>query len=164
MYISSLLPLLSGVINVCVYPCIPTCRLPHHLLIPHPPLVYMLSSLFLYIPTLFASCCAVLINTSRLPLVARTQTKEGGTWNYLRLCLHVILMGGRLKWLYAITGLTAHFTCGLMSGLVNCKHRKECGHTWHWMSLLRPDFVNQHKLKLKLQSMLRRVWNNYEVV
>ena len=30
------------------------------------------------------------------------------------------------------------FTCGLMSDLVICKHRKESVCTWHWMSLLRP--------------------------
>ena len=30
----------------------------------------------------------------------------------------------RLKWLYAITRLTAHFMCGLMSDLVICKFRK----------------------------------------
>ena len=33
------------------------------------------------------------------------------------------------KWPFAITRLTAHCTCGLMSDLVICKHRKEYSHT-----------------------------------
>ena len=47
-----------------------------------------------------------------------------------------------------ITRLTAHFMCGLMSDLLICTFNKKYGHTWHWMSLLRPDVINQHKLNL----------------
>ena len=43
----------------------------------------------------------------------------------------------------AITKLTVHFTCGVMSALVICKQRKECGHTWHPMYLLRPCVLKQ---------------------
>ena len=46
---------------------------------------------------------------------------------------------------YAITRLTTHITCDLMSDLVICKHRKEYGLTWHRMSLLRPDVIEQNK-------------------
>ena len=53
---------------------------------------------------------------------------------------------GRWKWhIYANTRLTAHFMCGLMSDLVICKFRKKYSHTWHWMSLLRPGVIKQHK-------------------
>ena len=45
----------------------------------------------------------------------------------------------------AIPRLTAHFMCGLMSDLVVCKPWKEYGHTCHWMSLLRPCVIKQHK-------------------
>ena len=38
-----------------------------------------------------------------------------------------------------------HFTFGLMSALVNCKLRKEYGHTWRWISLLKPGVTYQHK-------------------
>ena len=41
-------------------------------------------------------------------------------------------------------GLTAHVTCGLMSVLI-CELRKEDGHTWHRMSILKPDVIKQHK-------------------
>ena len=37
--------------------------------------------------------------------------------------------------------LTTHYICGLISDLVICKHREEYGHTWHWMSLLRPSVL-----------------------
>ena len=43
------------------------------------------------------------------------------------------------KWISAITRLTVHYTCDLMSDVVICKHRIECGHTWHWLSLLKPS-------------------------
>ena len=51
------------------------------------------------------------------------------------------------KWIRhsAITRLTAHFTCGLVSALVLYKQRKEYSHTWHWMSLLRSGVTIQHK-------------------
>ena len=54
----------------------------------------------------------------------------------------------KIKWMWssAIIKLTAHFMCGLMSDLVTCKHRKEYGYTWHWMSFLRPGVIKQHKL------------------
>ena len=42
------------------------------------------------------------------------------------------------KWLSPITRSTAHFTSGLLSDLVICKHWIEYGHTWLWMLLLRP--------------------------
>ena len=48
---------------------------------------------------------------------------------------------GRLKWPYAITRLTVHFTCGLMYALVICMQRKEYGvhdnkhPDWDWVSL-----------------------------
>ena len=61
-------------------------------------------------------------------------------------------IGGRLKWSYAITRLTAHFMHGLMFDLVICKFRKKVckfGHTWHRMSLLIPDVVKQSKPKPK---------------
>ena len=35
----------------------------------------------------------------------------------------------KIKWPSAITMLTTHFMCGLMSDLVICKHRKENSHT-----------------------------------
>ena len=34
-----------------------------------------------------------------------------------------------VKWSSVITRLTTHCTCGLMSDLVICKHRKEYGRT-----------------------------------
>ena len=37
-----------------------------------------------------------------------------------------------------------------MSVLVICKHRKEYGHTWHQLSLLRPNIIKQHKNKINL--------------
>ena len=41
------------------------------------------------------------------------------------VCLSLITNPrGRLKWPYAVTRLTAHFMCGLMSDLVICKFRK----------------------------------------
>ena len=51
----------------------------------------------------------------------------------------------KIKWPPAITRLTVHFTCGLMSDLLISKHRKKYGHTWHWVSLLRPGVTSQHK-------------------
>ena len=50
-----------------------------------------------------------------------------------------------MKWESAITRLTVHYICGLVSDLVICKHREECGHTWHGMSFLRPGVIKQHK-------------------
>ena len=44
-----------------------------------------------------------------------------------------------------MTMLTAHITCGLMSNLVMCKHRKKYDHTWHPMSLLEPSITKQKK-------------------
>ena len=35
------------------------------------------------------------------------------------------------KWPSAVTRLTAHLTCGLMSDLEICKHGNEYGHTLH---------------------------------
>ena len=55
---------------------------------------------------------------------------------------------GRFKWPYAITRLTAHFTCGLMSDLVICKFRKsiiihdtECRY-WDQVSLNNKPLIN----------------------
>ena len=50
----------------------------------------------------------------------------------------------KIKFPSAITRLTAHFTCDLMSALVIYNHRKD-GYTWHWMSFLRPGGIKQHK-------------------
>ena len=47
------------------------------------------------------------------------------------------------------------FTCILESQVVICMQRQECGHTWHWMSSLRPDVIKQCKLKL-----IRKSWRN----
>ena len=46
----------------------------------------------------------------------------------------------------AIARLRAHFAYGLMGlpWLFESKE-KECGHTWHWISLLRPGVIKQHK-------------------
>ena len=44
---------------------------------------------------------------------------------------------GRLKWPSTIPWLAAHFTRGLMPDVEICKHRKEYGHAWHWISFLR---------------------------
>ena len=52
----------------------------------------------------------------------------------------------------AVTLMTAHFTCGLMSGLVICKHTKEYGHPGHEMSLLRSGVIEQHKHNFSLGS------------
>ena len=38
----------------------------------------------------------------------------------------------------------------MMSDLMACKLRKDYGHTWHWMSLLKPGIIKQYKLKIKL--------------
>ena len=51
---------------------------------------------------------------------------------------------GRLKWLSTIIRLTAYFTCGLVPDLGLCRHTKECGYTWPWMSILRLGFIEQH--------------------
>ena len=52
---------------------------------------------------------------------------------------------GRLKWSYAVTRLTAHFMCGLVSYMVTCKFRKkvvihdtECPY-WDQVSLKNPN-------------------------
>ena len=55
---------------------------------------------------------------------------------------------GRLKWPSAIARLTVPNT-SLMSALVICKLRKDCGYTWHWMSLLRPGNIKQHRTLFK---------------
>ena len=70
---------------------------------------------------------------------------------------------GKLKWPCAITRLTAHFMCGLMSDLVICKFRKY-GHTWHRMSLLRPGVIKQHKTKPLLPNSILRMWCDREQV
>ena len=46
-----------------------------------------------------------------------------------------------------VTRLTAQCTCGLMSDLEIDKPRKEYGQTWHWMSLLRPGGIKQHRTR-----------------
>ena len=43
-----------------------------------------------------------------------------------------------------IFSLAVQLTCDLMSPLVIYTQR-ECGHTWHWMSLLRPGVIKKHK-------------------
>ena len=53
----------------------------------------------------------------------------------------------------AITRLTDNFKCDLMSDLVICKHRKEYGHTQHWMSLLTPDVIKQQKTQKLSQTL-----------
>ena len=63
----------------------------------------------------------------------------------------------KIKLIPAITRLTSHFTCGLMSDFVNCKHTIECGHTWLWMSLLRAGVIKQ-QIRLKLILYLSIVW------
>ena len=65
---------------------------------------------------------------------------------------------GRL-WPPAITRLTAHFTCGLVSDLVMCKQRYDNGYAKCRMSLLRK--VKQHKLKLKVWTAGRRWFHMY---
>ena len=67
----------------------------------------------------------------------------------------------KFKWLSAVTSLlsagwqpTVRAVFGLMSDLVICKHRNEYGHTWHWMSLLRPGVIKQHRTK-------RNHWQKY---
>ena len=41
----------------------------------------------------------------------------------------------------------SHFTCGLMSDLEMCRYwKKEYGHAWHTISLLRPGVIKRHKL------------------
>ena len=58
-----------------------------------------------------------------------------------------------LKCPSAITKLTAHFTCGVMFHLAICKHRKEYGHVWHRMSVLRLGVVKQHKTQTQTYSV-----------
>ena len=53
---------------------------------------------------------------------------------------------GRLKWPSVITRLTAQFMCVLMCAVVMYQHRKEYGHTWHWMSLFTEVFSNNAKV------------------
>ena len=43
-----------------------------------------------------------------------------------------------------------HQACGLMSDLVICKHRIQCGHTWYRMSSLRSGVIKWHKTQLSL--------------
>ena len=40
-----------------------------------------------------------------------------------------------------------------MSDLVICKHRKEYGHTWHRISLLKPGVIKNGKFKLLQRDM-----------
>ena len=54
----------------------------------------------------------------------------------------------KINWPSVVTRLTAHVTCGLMSDLIFCKHRKEYNYTWHRMSLLRLGVIKQHKPNL----------------
>ena len=61
----------------------------------------------------------------------------------------------KIKWSSAITRLTAHFVCGLMSDLVICKRWKGYGHTWHQIPLLKPGVVKQHKTQTPLP---RQIW------
>ena len=64
--------------------------------------------------------------------------------------IHTTQPPEEVKWPSAISRLAALYICGLMSGLVICKDRKEYGHTWHWMSYLRPGVIKQHKLLTSL--------------
>ena len=77
-------------------------------------------------------------------------------WYHLKKCLCISpfspieqfgfhKLAERFKLSLVITRLTAHFTCGLMSDLVICKCRKEYGHEWHQMSLLRPAVIKNKK-------------------
>ena len=59
----------------------------------------------------------------------------------------------KIKLPSAIIKLTAHFTCSLMSTLMICKYRKEYGHAWHWMSILRPG-VSTHKTQTLCRTLL----------
>ena len=52
---------------------------------------------------------------------------------------------GMIKWLSAITRLTAHFTCGVMFDLVICKQRKRYSRTSYRISLLRLGVMKQLK-------------------
>ena len=60
-------------------------------------------------------------------------------WN--KICLNQ-------NWSGHLQSQLACIICCLMSDLVNCKYRKEYGYTWHWMSLLRPSVIKQHKILL----------------
>ena len=67
------------------------------------------------------------------------------------VCTHTN-SSGVLKWPSAITRLSTHFTCGLMSDwwFANIQY----GHTWHWMSIyiiLRPSIF---KKALPMYSLL----------
>ena len=53
---------------------------------------------------------------------------------------------GRLKWPYAITRVTVHLQPHVWSGGLQVE--KKFGRTWHWMSLLRPGLIKQHKPNL----------------
>ena len=64
---------------------------------------------------------------------------------------------GEIKWSSAITRLTAHLICDLMSHLVICEQWKEYGHTWHWMSLQRPGVNKWHKLKTSIYIHIKHV-------
>ena len=66
----------------------------------------------------------------------------------------------KIKWPSAISRLTAHFACGLMSDLGIRKHRKEYGHLWYWMSSLRPGVIKQHTLRThaSVNSFLPHAW------
>ena len=72
----------------------------------------------------------------------------------VRMLIHAYLRKElrKIKRPSAITRLTAHIACGLMFDLVICKHRKEYGLIWHWMSLPRPGVNKQHKTHLSMHS------------
>ena len=59
----------------------------------------------------------------------------------------------KINWPSAITRLTAHVMCALVSDLVICKRRKEHGHTGHQISSPRPFFFKQHKTHLFVKLM-----------
>ena len=56
--------------------------------------------------------------------------------------------GGKIEALSTTARLTTHFTYGLMSAVMICKQRKEYGHAWLQMSILRQDVIKHHKLEL----------------
>ena len=63
--------------------------------------------------------------------------------------------------IYAITRLTANYMCGLMSDLLICNFRKKYGHTWHWMSLLRPWPIFSNVFILQIHVYLSLNSTNY---
>ena len=75
--------------------------------------------------------------------------------SFFMLTLYIPTQTREEDWPYAVTRMTAHFMCGLMSDLVICKCRQKMyGHTWHWMSLLRPGVIRQHKPNQTLSKRL----------